>query len=159
MPGPEAVPAGPTGGPSTQEQAEEEESAPAESAPSRPALLTWAAGEVSDPPRVDAYAVRLVTGRKLYDKGTLVQYSPSLAPLAPGTRLRVNSQDLARLGLQTGDRAKVTSSRATATMPVEADDGVPRGSAVLTFNQPGDIDPANLIDASAPVTELRVETV
>ena len=103
--------------------------------------------------------MRLVTGRKLYDKGTLVQYSPSLAPLAPGTRLRVNSQDLARLGLQTGDRAKVTSSRATVTIPVEADDGIPRGSAVLTFNQPGDIDPANLIDASAPVTELRVETV
>ena len=100
-----------------------------------------------------------MTGRKLYDAGTLVEHSPSLAPLAPGTRLRVHPSDLDRLGLRTGDRAKVTSPRATATVPVEADDGMPRGSAALTFNQPGDVDVADLIDASAPVTELRVETL
>ena len=49
VPGPEAVPAGPIGGWSTEEQAEEDDgeaSAPEESATSRPALLTWAAGEV-----------------------------------------------------------------------------------------------------------------
>ena len=37
--------------------------------------------------------------------------------------------------------------------------GLPRGSASLTFNTPGDADPADLIDVTQPVTELRVETM
>ena len=81
--GPEAVPAGPTGGPSTGDQGEGP-SEPEETVPARPALMTWRPGEVSDPPRLDAYAVRLVTTRKLYDGGTLVQHAPSLAALASG---------------------------------------------------------------------------
>jgi hypothetical protein len=36
---------------------------------------------------------------------------------------------------------------------------LPRASAALTFNAPGDADAADLIDATQPVTELRVETV
>jgi predicted molibdopterin-dependent oxidoreductase YjgC len=156
VPGPEAVPAGPTGGPAEGE-GEADETAP--SAEARPPLLSWRPGTVSEPPRPDAYAVRLVTSRKLYDAGTLVQHCPSLAALALETRLRVNPHDLSRLGLTTGDRAKVSSARASATVAVEADDGIPRGSASLTFNEPGDVEAANLIDATAPVTELRVETL
>jgi anaerobic selenocysteine-containing dehydrogenase len=71
----------------------------------------------------------------------------------------MSAHDLDRLGLRTGDRAKVSSQRASATIEVEVDDGLPRGSASLTFNGPGDADAADLIDASQPVTELRVETV
>jgi hypothetical protein len=36
--------------------------------------------------------------------------------------------------------------------------GVPRGSASITFNQPGE-GAADRIDATAPVTDVRVETV
>jgi len=42
---------------------------------------------------------------------------------------------------------------------VAGDDGVPRGAAALAFNGPGDIEAADFIDASEPVTQLRVETV
>src|SRR5690606_26644101 len=38
---------------------------------------------VIDPPSLDAYSLRLVVNRKLYDRGTLVSNSPSLADLAP----------------------------------------------------------------------------
>jgi anaerobic selenocysteine-containing dehydrogenase len=113
----------------------------------------------SPAPRVDAYSLRLVSGRKLYDAGAIVQHCPSLAPLAPRTRLRMNPHDLDRLGLHTGDRVTVSSPRASAAIEVEDDDGVPRGAAALTFNSPGDLEAADFIDASEPVTQLRVETV
>jgi len=150
--GPEAVPATGDG-----EEAEEE---PAGEAPAtKPAMLTVDALEQpSDAPRRDAYAVRLVSARKLYDAGTIVQHCPSLSQLAPRTRLHMNPSDLDRLGVQTGDRVKVSSQRGSATVEVEVVDGLPRGSASLTFNSPGDADAADLIDATQPVTELRVET-
>ena len=154
VPGAEAVPAGP-GAEADDEQGHEAQAAP----PERPSLLRFEAGQVSEPPRVDAYALRLVSAHKLYDEGTLVQHSPSMAALAPGTRLRVSSHDLDRLGLRTGDRAKVSSARGSATIELEADDGIPRGSASLTFNQPGGVDAGTFIDVTQPVTELRIETV
>ena len=113
----------------------------------------------SPAPRLDAYAVRLVSARKLYDAGAIVQHCSSLAHLAPRTRLRMSGHDLDRLGVRTGERVKVSSQRSSATIEVEVDDGLPRGSASLTFNGPGDADAADLIDATQPVTELRVETV
>jgi NADH-quinone oxidoreductase subunit G len=150
--GPEAVPA--SGG------SEPEPSTPTDTMMSRPPMLRAAPLEQpSPPPRLDAYAVRLVSGRKLYDAGSIVQHCPSLAHLAPRARLRMSDHDLDRLGLRTGDRAKISSPRASATVEVEVDPGLPRGSASLTFNGPGDADAAELIDASQPVTELRVETV
>src|SRR5205807_4002664 len=108
------------------------------------------------PPPVDAYSLRLVAGRRLYDAGTVVQHCPSLAHLAPGPQLRANPADLDRLGAATGDRVKVTASRGSLTLPVTADVGVPRGSVSLAFNQPGE-GAADLIDVSQPVTDVRVE--
>ena len=125
-----------------------------------PPLLKWTASSSPSPPTpVDAYSLRLVVGRKLYDAGVVVQHCPSLAHLTPGTRLGVNPFDLDRLGLRTGDRAKATSARGSAVFEVEADEGVPRGSAALAFNQPGDATASSLIDVTQPVTEVRVETV
>ena len=94
----------------------------------------------------------------LYDDGVLVQQSPSLAPLVPGARLRVNPHDLDRLGVTTGDQVRVTSSRGSLTLDAVADSSVLRGSAVLQFNLPGP-GAADLIDAGQPVTDVRVETV
>ncbi|MBV8981130.1 MAG: NADH-quinone oxidoreductase subunit NuoG [Acidimicrobiia bacterium] len=149
--GPESVPAS---------GEEEQQEATAEPAPAaQPALLSVDALDQPSPsPRRDAYAVRLVSGRKLYDAGAIVQHCASLSHLAPRTRLRMNSHDLDRLGVNGGDRVKISSHRASATVEVEVDDGLPRGSASLPFNAPGDADPAELIDVTQPVTELRVET-
>jgi len=151
--GPEAVPA--TGDDQPEAQ---EETAPVPA--SKPSMLTVEPLEQPSPaPRPDAYAVRLVSSRKLYDSGAIVQHCPSLAALSSRTRLRMSSHDLDRLGLHTGDRVNVSSSRASATIEVEAEDGLPRGSASLTFNGPGDANAGDLIDATEPVTALRVETV
>lgn len=110
------------------------------------------------PPPVDSYSLRLVSVRTLYDAGTTTSHSPSLAPLAPGAPLRVNPADLERLGLSSGATVRVSSSRASLEVRADADARVPRGSAVMAFNQPGP-DAADLIDATGAVTDVRVETI
>ncbi len=107
---------------------------------------------------VDGYSLRLVSGRKLYDNGTIVQHSSSLAPLAPGGVARMNPADLDRLGVATDDRVRVASSRGAVVVPALADPGVARGTVALAFNQAG-AGAADLIDASLPVTEVRIETL
>jgi hypothetical protein len=42
-------------------------------------------------------------------------------------------------------------------LPVRAAPGIPRGIAFLTFNQPGP-GAADLIDATAAVTDVRLQT-
>ena len=65
---------------------------PAATRPARPAVLPLLqcdpAPRPEPPPAIDSYSLRLVVARKLYDAGTLVQQSPSLAPLAPGAPAR-----------------------------------------------------------------------
>ncbi|MEX2100340.1 MAG: NADH-quinone oxidoreductase subunit NuoG [Acidimicrobiia bacterium] len=125
----------------------------------RPDVLRWQpAGTSVAPPAIDSYSLRLVVTRKLYDAGTLVQHSPSLARLANPEPLHVNPGDLERLGVASGTEVRVTGSRATLTMPAIADTGVPRGSARLVWNQPGDA-ASDLIDVTAAVTDVRVETL
>jgi NADH-quinone oxidoreductase subunit G len=133
--------------------------APPEPPVARPPLLRFAPGPATrSTPPVDAYSLRLVSGRRLFDGGTLVTHSPSLAQLASGPCLRANPSDLGRLGVTTGDRVRVSSSRASLVLEAVADRHVMRGSAVLDFNQPGE-GAAELIDSAQPVTDLRVETV
>jgi NADH-quinone oxidoreductase subunit G len=128
---------------------EERSSAPEPGIP----LPDW---RVIDPPLLDAYSLRLVVSRKLYDWGTLVRQSPSLAGLAERATLRLHPQDFDRLGIVPGDDVRVTSSRGHVTVATRPDAAVPRGVAVLDANKAGGR--ANvLIDANAPVTDVRVE--
>jgi anaerobic selenocysteine-containing dehydrogenase len=115
--------------------------------PTRPAELA----------ALDRYSLRLVATRKLYDNGVVVQHSPALAHLAPGTILRVNPYDFDRLGVADGAEVRLHSSRAEVRVEVAADDGVPRGTAAVYFNQPG-LHAAALIDAAERVTDVRIET-
>ncbi len=125
----------------------------------RPAVLRWTPGpSAGGPPPLDRYSLRLVTSRRLYDDGTFVHHSPSLAPLAPGARLGVNPADLAPLGVGTGARVQVTSGRGRVVLEAVADPGVPQGSVALAWNQPGP-GAADLIDATLAVTEVRLETL
>jgi anaerobic selenocysteine-containing dehydrogenase len=115
-------------------------------------------GEGYTAPPVDSYSLRLIAQRKLYDLGTLVQHAPSISALAPGSRLLVHPTDIERLGVKDGERVKVISPRATVTIEAHTSPAIPRGAASLIVNQPG-IDPADLIDATQPVTEIRIDTV
>ena len=111
---------------------------------------------IIDPPSVDAYSLRLVVTRKLYDRGTLVRNSPSLAELAEPATLRLHPQDFDRLGVAAGDDVRITSNRGHVSVPTLPDPGVPRGIAHLHANKAGGR--ANvLIDGNAPVTDVRVE--
>jgi NADH-quinone oxidoreductase subunit G len=111
---------------------------------------------IIDPPLLDAYSLRLVVSRKLYDRGTLVRSSASLADLAEPAMLRLNPSDFDRLGVAVGDDVRVTSNRGNVTVPTVPEPGVPRGIALIHANQAGGR--ANvLIDGNAPVTDVRVE--
>ena len=144
------------------DSAEAEEAAPpASAAPdatgsARPELLAFEPGEQQQAVPVDAYSLRLVTTRKLYDLGVGVQHCPSLAHLAGSAVLRVNAYDFARLGVADGTEVTVSSARGSVRLPVHADDGVPRGAAAVPVNLHG---PAatDLIDATMSVTEVHVE--
>jgi NADH-quinone oxidoreductase subunit G len=108
-------------------------------------------------PPLDAYSFRLVTVRKLYDLGTLLSQSPHLAGLAPGTALYINPYDFDRLGVAEGDQLPVKSPRGQVDMAIRTDRDIPRGTALMYFNQPGP-SAASFVDVSLPVTEVRIET-
>src|SRR5690606_5255819 len=76
---------------------------------------------VIEPPSPDAYSLRLVVARKLYDRGTLVRSSPSLAELAEPATLRLNPQDFERLGVAAGADVRITSPRGNVTVPTVPD--------------------------------------
>ncbi len=109
------------------------------------------------PVKLDAYKLRLVTSRTLYDGGTLVQESDALAKLAPAPTLHVHPSDLNRFSLGDGELVRVTSSRFTTTLTAAADPGLPRGTCWLAFNL-GTPGAADLIDVAEPVTDLAVES-
>jgi len=124
-----------------------------------PALFKWTPhAEHPELPTRDAYALRLVAARKLYDKGDQVVHSASIAHLATETSLRVNPSERDRMGVADGDTVRVTSGRGAITVPIVGDAGTPPGVAFLAFTQSGP-GPADLVDASATVTDVRVETV
>jgi NADH-quinone oxidoreductase subunit G len=111
-----------------------------------------------EPPVVDGYGLRLVSGRKLWDAGTGVNHSPSLRDLAEEPTLKVHPGDLQRLGVSSGTAVRVISTRTTETLLAIADDTILRGTAVFPFNQPGG--GANrFIDATALVNDIRIETL
>ena len=67
--------------------------------------------------------------------------------------------DLGRIGVSAeGDDVRVTTPRGTVTLPVLADSATAPGTAFIPFAQGGDVASNDIVDISAPVTELRVET-
>ena len=107
--------------------------------------------------RVDAYSLRLVATRQLYDQGTLVQHSPSLAGLAPGTACastRTTSTASA------SPRATVSGSRRPHRRSSSAGRRrrVPGRGRRRRSTSPAPT-AAELIDAGARSPTIRVETL
>jgi formylmethanofuran dehydrogenase subunit D len=80
-----------------------------------------------------------------------------IAHLTTPSSIHLHPLDVERVGATDGADVKVTSKRASLVMKVVADDSVVRGSAWVPFNQPGP-NIGELIDATQPVTDVRVET-
>ena len=128
------------------------------SAPSAPSVTALApTPDIAIPP-LDAYSLRLVAGRMLYDNGSAVAASPSLAGLGKPLVMRANPRDLDRLGVTTGAQVRVSGAHASFIVNVLADLGVPAGSAWMPVNIAND-DARALIDASGPVTDVRIENL
>jgi NADH-quinone oxidoreductase subunit G len=128
-------------------------------APAAPELWTWD-GAVPDhevPPR-DAYALRLVVGRRLYDNGRMVSEAAALARVRRPFPLLISPHDASALGVDAGAEVRVTSNRGAQVLTVDVDPGVPAGIARIDFSANGEGASA-LIDSSAVVTDLRVETL
>ena len=136
-----------------------------EGAPSTPpqpavALHTWS-GDAPAPSAapIDAYALRLVVARTLYGNDRMVTASPSLAKFAGGdARLLVNRRDRERIGVEDGTRVRVISPKASLDLPVHTDPSTPEGVGFLAINRAGP-GASELIDVSATVTDVRVETI
>ena len=82
--------------------------------------------------------------------------SASSAGLAASVKVTLNPTDFEKLGLDAGTVVKVISGRGELMAPLAADFGVPAGSAMIPANAPGS-NANTLIDASASVTDVRVE--
>jgi NADH-quinone oxidoreductase subunit G len=94
-------------------------------------------GEPADPPALPAGGLRMLVDRKLWDQGTMVQQSASLAGLPADAVLRLAPADAERLGLSTGDRAVVDRDNDQLDVKVAVDAAVPAGTAWLPFRLPG----------------------
>jgi len=132
----------------------DEPSEPAAAA--RPALVRLQPSGGASAPAPDAYSLRLVATRKLYDLGTLVQHSPSLAGLVTENAVHLHPHDFDRLGIEAGASVTLTAAAGAVQLPAVPDASVPRGSAAVLVNQPG---PAigTLLTAGEAVTDVRVE--
>jgi NADH-quinone oxidoreductase subunit G len=148
----------PDGGADQGDDAPTARATPSSPAGGKPSPMTFEPTEAPTPerPAVDAYSLRLVTVRKLYDRGTLVQHSRSLAGLAGTTALRVNPSDFDRLGVTAGSPVRAETARGSHTVEVLPDPAVLRGTAVVGFNL-GGVAASDLIDATTPVNDLRLE--
>ena len=113
-------------------------------------------------PRVvntDSYSMRLIASRRLYDRGAAVEAIPVLVGLVSESPLRVNPHDLDDLGVSTGGNVKVRTATTSLVLAAVPDPSLPRKVVAIDFNVPlTEGTAADLIDASSPVVEVRLET-
>jgi NADH-quinone oxidoreductase subunit G len=69
--------------------------------------------------------------------------------------VHLHPHDFDRVGVAAGTSVTVSSAKGSISLPVHADDGVPRGTAAVLVSQPG-AQVTALIDATATVTDVRV---
>jgi NADH-quinone oxidoreductase subunit G len=126
--------------------------------------LDEALGVPDEPiPSHDAYSLRLVAARRLYDRGAAIEASPSLAALVGQATAHVNPYDLDRIGAADGAQVSLRSSRARVALRCTADPAVTKGTVLVEHN----LDAADglarvaaaLIDPALPVTEVRMESL
>lgn len=133
--------------------------------PGRPGELAarWRASAGSRPsrgaPSRDAYALRLVTPRSLFDAGIGVQASPSLAGLAERTTTAgLCPRDRDRLGVRDGDRVRLRSRAGSLVLPVRTDPDVAEGAVVVPWACGDGAEPSALVTAGEVVTDVAVDT-
>ncbi len=107
----------------------------------------------------DAYSLRVVATRRLYDAGAAVSATPPLRALIAPATVHANPYDLDRLGVTTGDQVRVVTPRGDFESSVTANPHVLRGTVEMPLNTSGPNNVGTLVvDAGAVVTEIRLES-
>ena len=106
-------------------------------------------------PAADGYGLRLVIDRKLWDLGTTVQQSASLAHLPDPARLELSPSDFASLGVAAGTEVTIEFVDGKVTAPVASSPAVAKGTARVPFRLSG-FDPGTLTSPDRLVTDIRV---
>ncbi|MBX7070976.1 MAG: molybdopterin-dependent oxidoreductase, partial [Microthrixaceae bacterium] len=121
-----------------------------------PEPLVFTAASRTEVPAVDAYALRLVATRTMYDHGTLTQHSPASAGSAPAATLHLNPADFDKAGVSAEGRIKVTNGQRSIVVPAIADATIAKGTAVMSVGT-AEVSVTQLIEVGAPVTDVRLE--
>jgi NADH-quinone oxidoreductase subunit G len=111
----------------------------------------------SAPPR-NSYEFRLDLSRKLYDRAVATITSPALAELSVGAGVCIHPLDLERVGASNGASVRVSNNHSSIVLPVTSSLSVPRGTAVVPFNQPG-ADIRELVRHGESVIDVRIESM
>jgi NADH-quinone oxidoreductase subunit G len=124
-------------------------------------LTEVAAGRGVDVPLADAYSLRLNVSRRLYDRGIAMQGSPTMHGLIGTSTLGLNTFDLDRLGVESGDVVSVSGAHGSISLPVVLNKGVPRGTAEIAFgtlSSSGENVLSALLERIGVITQIRLET-
>ncbi len=108
----------------------------------------------------NSYDYRLVVSRTMYDQAVGTVKSPSLAVLAANVAAFVNPADADKIGVSEGSEVRITGVRGSITLPLHINADVPRGTLLVPYNHVSSgpsTDIRELIDASAAVTDVRIE--
>ena len=106
----------------------------------------------------NAYEFRLDLSRKMYDRAVATITSPALAELSVGASVCIHPLDLERVGAAIGSSVRVSNNHSSIVLPVTASESVPRGTAVVPFNQPG-ADIRELVRHGDSVVDVRIESM
>jgi NADH-quinone oxidoreductase subunit G len=106
----------------------------------------------------NSYEFRVDVSRKLYDRAVGTITSPALAGLATGASITIHPLDLERVGAAEGANVRVSNSYSSIVLPVRSNEKVPRGTAVVPFNQPG-ADIRELVRHGDSVVDVRIESM
>jgi NADH-quinone oxidoreductase subunit G len=112
-------------------------------------------------PKVDAYTHRLSVRRALYDQGTLVQSSASMAPLAAPLIAQLHPHSLAALGISDGGLVRLRSSRGSIDVTVRANTALDRRLVVIPARAEldGAVGAFDLIDAAEFAVDVQLESI
>jgi NADH-quinone oxidoreductase subunit G len=106
----------------------------------------------------NSYEFRVDVSRKLYDRAVGTITSPALAGLSTGASITIHPLDLERVGAAEGANVRVSNSHSSIVLPVRSNEKVPRGTAVVPFNQPG-ADIRELVRHGDSVVDVRIESM
>ncbi len=112
-------------------------------------------GEAAAAPPASSHGLRLLVDRKLWDLGTMIQQSQSLANLAPRAELHLSPSDAQLMNLDDSDFVTVDQGDISFDLPFVIDDRVTPRTAWLPARLPG-FDVRELLSAGRSVTNIRL---